>query len=454
MKVNGLMAAAVVAGGMIAAGPVRADTLFIEAEGAGQDGRPLSERFTKITSPFLIKDDGAASLGRYLTVAPGLNSQSSPPPVEGVATYRFNVAAAGSYRIWGRVIVPNANSDSFWVRVRQAGSSSSTLVRWNDIPAGGSWHWAQVIADGSTTPAQFTLQANVDYELQVSYREAGARLDLLVLTSDNGFNPKSPPTTAPPLAPDVFDAPWVVPRRLTAGARTGIKVFWSEVPGAKSYTLTRSTSNGETRTSLPTITGLTGHSFTETTLPTGDGSNCYEVTALFSDGSSRRLPFSNEICEVARYERTFLDTVSTLTGSAPMVVDEQNNGAYTAPGTPGSPNAAPARGRVRLDFSVGGPAALRLWFVVDAPDTGHDSFWARMDDGPWVKWNNIPDGCSPVSNSDAGGAPVTFNVAAGTHRFELATRETGTVGGLQAPRLSNIFFITDNLQATSRLCAD
>jgi hypothetical protein len=447
-----LRAAALASTGLLfGATMAHSDTLFIEAEGGGHDGHPLSNDDAKITSPLLVKDDDAASLGRYLTVASGFNSQSGAPAVEGVATYRFRVDQAGTYRVWGRVIAPTTGDDSFWVRMRKVGATSSTLVEWNGITPGAAWHWALVKAEGAASAASFTLESSVDYELQVSYREDGTKLDLLVVTNDGSFNPLAPPTTAPPLPPDTFDAPLVVPRSLSAGAATGIKVFWSEVPGAKSYTLHRFVDG----TPLPTITGLTTHAFKETTLPPPDSSNCYDVTAVFPDGSFREFPSGNPVCDGLRYQQTFLDTSGTITGSAPMVSDRENNSAYTAAGTPSSESAPPAHGRLRFDFEVGGSAKLQLWFVVDAADKDHDSFWARMDEGTWIKWNNIPNGeCSPVSNSDADDHRVTFNVAAGTHRFELATRETGVVGGVPQPALSNILFITDDLAATWRLCQD
>jgi hypothetical protein len=448
-----LSAALVLAGGLAATGRAQADTLFIEAEGGGNNGHPLSNDDAHITDPLLVKDDAAASMGRYLTVASGFNSQTSPPPVEGVARYRFTVDTAGTYRIWARVIAPTRNDDSFWVRLKKVGSTTSTLVRWNDIDLGSSWHWAQVINDGSTTPAQFTLESAtfenfVQYDLEISYREDGAKLDCLVITNDTTLNLKSPPTTAPPLPPNTFDAPFVVARQLTAGAKTGIKVYWSEVPGVKSYTLRRFREG----ILLSTTTGLTTHVFTDTGLPPVDMSNCYEVTTLFADGTFRELPFGPVTsCQDARYQQTFLDTGGTVTGSAPMVSD---GSAYTAAGTPSSLDAPPAHGRLRFDFAVGGTAKLQFWFVVNVPDKSHDSFWARVDEGTWIKWNNIPNGCSPVSNSDAGGARVTFTVSPGTHRFELATRETGVVEGFPAPSLSNILFITDDLTADGRLCDD
>jgi hypothetical protein len=450
------VAALVLAGGVAAAGPAQADTLFIEAEGGGNSGHPLSNRDAKITTPFQIKDDSTASMGRYLTVAPGFNSQTAPPASEGVATYRFTVETAGSYRIWARVIAPTVDDDSFWVRMRVRGSSTSTLVRWNPIAPGTAWHWAQVSADGATTPSQFTLATSTEYELQVSYREDGAKLDVLVITSDTTFNPKTPPTTAPPLPPQTFDAPRVLPRKLIAGAKTGIRVYWSEVPGAKTYTLERSTSNGTDQTTLPTLTlGQTTHMFQETTLPTGDGSNCYNVTAVFPDGSFRQLP-DNAICQELSYRQTFLDTSGTLSGSAPMVSDDATNAAYSAAGTPSSLTAPPAHGRLRLDFALGGASKLQLWFAVNLTDKAHDSFWVRMDEGTWINWNDIPNGCSVVTNDAANDARVTFSLAAGTHRFELATRETGLVSGqpLPQPNLSNILFITDDITNDGGLCND
>jgi len=109
---------------------------------------------------------------------------------------------------------------------------------------------------------------------------------------------------------------------------------------------------------------------------------------------------------------------------------------------------------VSFDFEVGGPAKLQLWFDMIVPDKSHDSFWVRMDQGAWIKWNNIPHGCARVTNAAAADAPVTFDVAGGSHRFELAPRETGVVAGFPAPRLSNIFFITDNLHETVLICDD
>jgi hypothetical protein len=432
--------ALILTGGLALAAQARADTVFIEAEGTDN----LSDDHAKISSPLLIKEDPAASVGRYITVASGFNSQSAPPGEEGQATYHFNVSTAGTYRIWGRVIAPTPNDDSFWVRMEKAGTPGSTLVRWNDITPGANWHWALVINDGETQPKQFNLAAG-EHDLQVSYREDGAKLDVLVVTSDTSFNPNSPPTTAPPTT---APTPTFVPTLVTGGARTGIRVLWSEVPGARSYTVNSVFDDGSgTEQHIPLATGLTTHLFTDTNVASGAG--CYEVLAIFPDGTFRPRPFSR--CELAEVIQSFADLPNAGTATLPMAFDEGGS-VGAVPGTPDSLNTPPAHGRVRIDFLVGGTASSKIQFWVQPliPDLNpkdHDSIWARLDDGTWIKWNNMTPFCAPIANSDAGGARVTFTVAPGMHRMEFAPRE----GGL---RLDTLFFITENLNATSSICDD
>ena len=451
-------------GGLAATSAAQAQTpppaLLLEAEGDGHFGEPLSDASTRITSPFQLKDDATASLGRYLTVAPGNNSQSSPPAAEGVAKYRFNAGAGGTSRIWGRVIAPSPNNDSFWVRLRKVGATTSTLVRWNDIPPGTTWHWAPVINDGTTTPFLFNLEANADYELEVSYREEGARLDTLAISSDPSFNPKAPPTTAPPDSAGAF----AIPNVLTAGSKTSIRVMWSDVPGAKSYTLNQvvqvpdPTPEDPNHTKAGTVvikSGLTSHFYVDTA-GTPDGCKAYDVVAIFPDGTFRQRNLDFVQCRSFGFEYSFVD-VFNMSGSAPMVVTDDNS-AFSSAGTPESLNSPPAHGRLRTDFVTGGNVKLNIWFMTSIFDKNHDSFWVRMDEGAWIKWNNIPDFCGRVSNSDAGGAPVAFSLAGGSHRLELATRETGVItnGGVSfvSPQLGATYFLTENLNASSSICDD
>jgi len=431
--------AVILASGFLVATRASADTLFIEAEGTDN----ISNERAKLSSPFLIKEDPAASVGRYITVASGFNSQSAPPSnEEGVATYHFNIGTGGTYRIWGRVIAPSPNDDSFWVRMEKAGTPGSTLVRWNDITPGNNWHWALVVNDGETAPKQFNL-ATGEHDLQISYREDGAKLDVLVITNDTSFNPNSPPTTAPEI---IGDGANVMPTLVTSGAKTGIRLLWSEIPGAQSYTV-RSVFDDLNK--VPLATGLTTHVFTDTTASGPGAGGCYDVIAIFPDGTFREGMFGR--CDLAEVRQTFVDLFGAFTPTLPMAF-LSGGGAGPVSSFQESLNSVPAHGRLRMDFLVGGTAStnVQIWLQPLLPASNpkdHDSVWARMDDGAWIKWNNMVPFCSPISNSDAGGARVTFNLAPGTHRLELAPRETGL-------KLDSLFFITEDLGADARICDD
>src|SRR3954469_6225425 len=113
-RVRRITEAVILSCGFLIGARASADTLFIEAEGTDN----ISNDAAKISSPLLVKDDPAASVGRYITVATGFNSQAAPPGnEEGTATYHFNLGTGGTYRVWGRVIAPSLNDDSFWVRM-------------------------------------------------------------------------------------------------------------------------------------------------------------------------------------------------------------------------------------------------------------------------------------------------------------------------------------------------
>ena len=416
------------AGSLAAARHARAGTIFLEAEG----GTISTDSPFGITSPLLIKDDSTASMGRYITVEAGFNSKNSTPGAEGVAKQQFLIGDndAGIYRIWGRVQAPNDGDDSFWIRV-----DGGSAVRWNEIELGSSWHWDTVKAEGSSTPATFSLGAGF-HTVEVSYREDGTKLDALVITSDTSFNPDSPPTTVPPSG-----APWTssaVTR--TAGAQTGIKVMWNAVPGATSYTVRRWQGEGL----IVWRPGLTNFTVVDTDPPGPSGGSCYDVLAIFPDGSFA-TPF-DFTCGAPRVDYSF-NSVGSMSLTAPMLFGgADNNAIFAAPGTSESLSSVPAHGRARVDFMTGGSAQIRLWFRPVGPNPDADSFWVRMDAGAWFKWNNFTNiGCQPVG--DFSNNPVTFSVGAGTHRFEIAYREIGA-------RLETDFFITDDLQATASLCSD
>src|SRR4051794_3006340 len=110
--VQGTLTAAMTATFAVAtAAAARAETVHIEAESCRGPFRG------GITSPLMIKDSSAASMGSYVEVVAGNNNPNNQPTDEGVARYNFTVKDSGSYRIWARVIAPSTKHDSFWMRM-------------------------------------------------------------------------------------------------------------------------------------------------------------------------------------------------------------------------------------------------------------------------------------------------------------------------------------------------
>ncbi|MEV4111185.1 glycosyl hydrolase family 28 protein [Nonomuraea sp. NPDC049695] len=130
-----------------------------------------------ITAPMQTAADTTASGGSYVSVAAGNNSKSSAPAT-GWATLAFDLPRGGTFAVWARVIAANDGDDSFWVR-----SGTGTWSNWNNIPIGTSWHWAKL-------PITYDLAAGAR-TITFAYREDGARLDRVAISSDPAFTPGS-----------------------------------------------------------------------------------------------------------------------------------------------------------------------------------------------------------------------------------------------------------------------
>jgi len=153
---------------------VSSEEIWFEAEAADT-----------ITAPLQVYTEMAgASGGKYIGTTDDVgNSSSNPPAPDGTARYTFTVAG-GTYKISGRVIIPDG--DSFWVRIEgattQTTNHSSGWVRWSDPNDTDVWRWEDVFSaedDGETV--LFTMEPGT-YILEIGYREDGALLDAIVIS--------------------------------------------------------------------------------------------------------------------------------------------------------------------------------------------------------------------------------------------------------------------------------
>jgi hypothetical protein len=367
------------------------ETFWIEGE-AGRGGANA-----KITSPLLIKDDNAASNGSYIEVLAGNDSKTTMPASEGVTSLNFITEGSGTFRIWARVQAPTDGDDSFWVKM-----DNGSAIKWNEIPLGSSWHWVLVKAEGASNPATFSLSAGA-HTLNIAYREDGTRLDAVVVTSDNAFDPTAPLTGAPatPILDPNFDA----------ATSTTVLMSWNSVPGAQSYTVRR---EGNI-----VATGVTGHTFTSSM------GGCFTVVAVASTGTSADQGGFGQCISLQGFIIRATPTDIWMSATAPMSV--ATGQLATDPGTAESLFVVPAHGRGRLDFRVAATQQIKVWAITVAPDVNNDSFWVRVDQGTWIRWNGFPNGeCDDVHDSQAPGVPpVIFNLSAGSHFVEFAYREVG-----------------------------
>ena len=160
-----------------------------------------------VTSPFQTAADTTASNGRYLWAPNTAPDQGAPGPI--MATYRVTITQPGEYVLWGRAMAPNGGDDSFFVQV-----DGGTDNLW-DVTNSAGWSWDRVshrgggtIASPQVNPVRFTLGAGV-HTIRIKQREAGTRLDKLLLTSDPILVPTGTGGAAENLPPASTETHWL-----------------------------------------------------------------------------------------------------------------------------------------------------------------------------------------------------------------------------------------------------
>jgi hypothetical protein len=164
--------------------PEPPEEIWLEAESANTIG-----------AGWRIYDDPTSSGGQHIGSEDGDGDDNSTPPgVEWIAVYNFNVAG-GTYKILFRA--QQANSDSFWVRIPSAASQNledqdlpgTGWIRFDaiDVPR-GEWGWDEVYSELSHGMQiyeimNWTLPAGAN-TLEIAKREDGVLLDAIVITND------------------------------------------------------------------------------------------------------------------------------------------------------------------------------------------------------------------------------------------------------------------------------
>jgi len=130
-----------------------------------------AEDATTIKAPMVVKDDPAASGGKYI-VGDGV----------GYAIFEITVPEEGNYIIWGRVLAKDGGSDSFLVGVNVDEPSDA----W-DVPQ-GAWQWDRVSRRDGPDPVLYEMSKGKN-SITFKTREANTKLDKIFLTTSSSARP-------------------------------------------------------------------------------------------------------------------------------------------------------------------------------------------------------------------------------------------------------------------------
>jgi hypothetical protein len=127
-----------------------------------------------VTAPMQLFSDDFHGIG-----APVGTDSNSSVPAHGRYRMDFELAATATLRMWGLVLAPNVDQDSFWVRW-----DDGAWIKWNNLGSG----WCPTLWDSSKSGQPVVRQSlgPGSHRIEWAYREGGARLyETIVLREDD-----------------------------------------------------------------------------------------------------------------------------------------------------------------------------------------------------------------------------------------------------------------------------
>ena len=124
-----------------------------------------------VGSDWQILADSTASNGRYVVVN-GLNSTTTAPAgARAAIVFPFMVDSAATYNFVARLNCPTGDDDSYWVKI-----DNGAFATINSLTTGAGWQWMK-LTNSVLSVGRHTLT--------IAYREDGAKLDKLLITTSN-----------------------------------------------------------------------------------------------------------------------------------------------------------------------------------------------------------------------------------------------------------------------------
>ena len=358
-------------------------------------------------------DDPAASNGKYAVVR-RLNAYAEAPDdvPENRIRFTLNDAESGNYFLVARVNAPSTGDDSFWVRI-----NGGSWYEWN-----GSIKTKVGFAWNAYPGPEVTLSQGTN-TIDFAYREDGTQLDKLYVGKSasvpvgNGETATNcgdnPPVNQLPIAvagatPTEGDSPLTV--QLSSEG--------SYDPDGTIASYAWAWDGGSATGASPMVTFTTGVYAVTLTVTDNDGAKATDrVTITVNEpptGSQSTFWLEAEC--------------ATLGGKWTVVEDAAaSNGKYAVVRRVNGNNTAPSdvpENRIRFTLNDAEAGSYFLAARVDAPSTGDDSFWVRVNGGSWYEWNGTIKTKVGFAWNAYPGPEVTL--VEGTNTVDFAYRETGT----------------------------
>ena len=442
-----------------------------------------------VQAPMTVQTDLDASSGRYVAVPDG-EGNDAPEGGEGHVAFEFEVERAGEYVVWARVIGKDDNDNSFYVSMGDGPERRWDVL---DDEGGGDvedWTWLPVAARGESGVAlRYRLGAGA-HTLRVRNREDGTRLDRVLVTSDLDYVPQGrgpAPTDVRPVYAWVeaeaggLAAPMDVregrhasgyryvqaPKAAPEGegtvtfafevAETGPYVVWGRIlaPDDDENSFFVSLGEGEEviwdvpkrrKTSKrwtwdPVSARRDGETVNPVVFNLEPGRHMLRVRNRESGTRLDGVLVTNDLGYRPRGTRpalppaqpvyAWLEAEAATHLEAPLRTSEgdaASGGRYVEAGGT-DVETPPSAGHARYAFEVVEPGVYTVWGRVGAEDGDADSFWIRVDEERWIRWNGVRQGkrwrWDEVHDSDYGEQLAQFELDAGPHTLEVAHREGG-----------------------------
>ena len=134
----------------------------------------------------VVGDDPTASGGKF--VWPPGEPGDRGAVTHGIVSWRLQVAKAGTYFIWGRVLTPTPTDDSFFVHLANTSSVLTDQATWS-LGTHLRWEWTPLNLGEAKGATPLNLPAG-EATLELRVREDGAKIDRLFLTTDAKARPE------------------------------------------------------------------------------------------------------------------------------------------------------------------------------------------------------------------------------------------------------------------------